>query len=413
MLKSAAAILIVIAACSLAACGSGDSEETSRTLRIYVSAPMTAGRGGADTARAVDIAVENAGGRIDGAALEVVSLNDAALDGRFDPALVRKNATRAAHDNTAIAYIGETDSGATEISMPILNRAGILQVSSASTAVNLTEPDAAEKKRFRPTGVRTFGRVVPNDHVQAGALVQFMHEESVRHLYEVDDGSTYGTGLRKLVNGLAGKGGVRVVGGETVGYDTKAHALARKVDESGAEAFFFAGSDLPTARRLFRAIHHDDPHVKLFGGDGLAVNGFVSRLGQAELDTYVTAPMLPQGNYARSGEDFLEGFRKEVGRDAEPMSVFGYEAGSIVVDSIRDGTEGDITTEPITDLRIDTRNAFFDTFERASPLGSYTIDVNGDTTLTYYGAYRMENGALVLGRTIDVPPRMLQEVAEQ
>ena len=79
------------------------------------------------------------------------------------------------------------------------------------------------------------------------------------------------------------------------------------------------------------------------------------------------------------------------------------------LDSIRRGTRGNIATEPIDALRINTRNAFFDASERASPLGSYSIDAHGDTTLTFYGAYRIEDGKLVLGRVIDVPPSLLME----
>ena len=75
----------------------------------------------------------------------------------------------------------------------------------------------------------------------------------------------------------------------------------------------------------------------------------------------------------------------------------------------RRGVRGNIGSEPIDVLRTNTRNAFFDTSERASPLGSYSIDANGDTTLTFYGAYRVEDGQLVLGRTIDVPTSLLME----
>jgi branched-chain amino acid transport system substrate-binding protein len=120
--------------------------------------------------------------------------------------------------------------------------------------------------------------------------------------------------------------------------------------------------------------------------------------------------MLPAGNYAVSGEEYFETFRDQYGRDAEPMSIFGYEAGDAVMDSIRAGVRGDISTEAISSLRNATRDAFFSISERPSALGSYSIDANGDTTLTFYGAYRVEDGELVLGRAIDVPGTILQVV---
>ncbi|HTU14328.1 MAG TPA: branched-chain amino acid ABC transporter substrate-binding protein [Solirubrobacterales bacterium] len=410
MRRATAVILIVLCAGPLAACGDDPGEETTSTLRVYVSAPMKGGRGGEDTASAVKIAVENAGGTVDSAAIDVVALNDSAPDGAFDPKLVRDNALRAARDDRAIAYIGEFDSGGTELAMPILNRAGILHVSSGSTALKLTKPSPAEGERLRPTGVTTFGRVVPNDMVQAGALEEFMHQESVATAYVVDDGGTYGVGLRRLFEKAATATGIKVIEGPRVSARTEFGNLAEKISRADPNALLYAGSDLELAFSLFESVHRTNGHIKLFGGDGLALSGFLTTLGPIELDTYVTAPQLPAGNYARSGEDFLDGFRDEFGRDAEPMSVFGYEAGAAVMDSIRRGVRGDISTDAISTLRTGTREAFFDITERASPLGSYSIDVNGDTTLPFYGAYRVENGELVLGRTIDVPVSILQEL---
>jgi branched-chain amino acid transport system substrate-binding protein len=402
--------LAILAVIPAAGCGGSGDEAPERTLRIYVSQPMTGGRGGEDTVRAVEIAVANQGSRIDGAEIEVVGLNDAAPDGSFDPALVRANAERAASDPSAIAYIGEFDSGGTEIAMPILNRAGILHVSSGSTAVKLTRPSPALGERLRPTGLRTFARVVPNDTVQSAALTQFMQEESVRRVFVVDDGGTYGLGLKQYFERLTGPAGIQIVGTASAGPGTDVVGLAERVERSRADALLYAGSDLPIGLDLFDAVKRANVHIKLFGGDGISLTGFLEALGDVELDTYVTAPMLPSGNYATSGEAFFDTYRERYGEDAEPMSIFGYEAGDAVMDSIRSGVRGDIATETISTLRNQTRDAFFAISERPSALGSYSIDANGDTTLTFYGAYRVEDGKLVLGRAIDVPASVLQRV---
>jgi branched-chain amino acid transport system substrate-binding protein len=42
----------------------------------------------------------------------------------------------------------------------------------------------------------------------------------------------------------------------------------------------------------------------------------------------------------------------------------------------------------------------FATKNRASVLGTYSINENGDTTLTDYGAYGIKNGQLVFDETI-------------
>jgi len=410
-IRAALAATLALAFLALAAAGCGNAEEdsASRTLRIYVSQPLKGDRGGEDMVRAVEIANHDMGGRIDSARIEIVGLNDSDEEGNWVASLVRRNAREAVDDESAVAYIGDFDSGATEVAMPILNRAGMLQVSSSSTAVKLTVPPKRLGERIRPTGIRTFGRVVPNDEVQAAALALFMDEESVEDVYVVDDGSSYGRGLRYRFERIAKHTGIRVVGASELPTVRGVGDVADRVVGSGAEAMLFAGSNLAVARDLFESVHGQDNFIKLFGGDGLSLTAFLDSIGDTGLDTYITAPQLPVGNYARSGESFLRGFRERYGRPPEPMAVFAYEAGRAVLDSIRRGARGDIATEPITTLRNGTREAFFDMSERASPLGSYSIDAHGDTTLTFYGAYRVEDGELVLGRTIDVPPSLLSE----
>ncbi len=79
-------------------------------------------------------------------------------------------------------YIGEFNSDASEVSMPILNRAGVPQVSPASTYVGLTtsEPGSlpGEPNRYFPTGRRTFLRIVPMDTLQAAALIDLMGNDN-------------------------------------------------------------------------------------------------------------------------------------------------------------------------------------------------------------------------------------------
>ena len=48
--------------------------------------------------------------------------------------------------------------------------------------------------------------------------------------------------------------------------------------------------------------------------------------------------------------------------------------------------------------------ALFATKDRTSVLGTYSIDENGDTTLTDYGVYTIKDGELTFDKTIKAQP---------
>lgn len=122
------------------------------------------GRAVADGAR---LALAEAGGRVGEFRVRAHLLDDTGGGRRWSPVATAANARRASEDSTAIGFVGDLDSGATRVSLPITNQAEIPQVSPGSTALDLTSD------RYRPSGNRTFARVVPDDAVlgRAAALL--------------------------------------------------------------------------------------------------------------------------------------------------------------------------------------------------------------------------------------------------
>ena len=53
-----------------------------------------------------------------------------------------------------------------------------------------------------------------------------------------------------------------------------------------------------------------------------------------------------------------------------------------------------------TGEKADVLKALFDTKDRASVLGTYSIDENGDTSLTDYGVYSIKSSELTFDETI-------------
>ena len=84
------------------------------------------------------------------------------------------------------------------MSIPILNQAGIPQVSPANTYVGLTTnlPGSApgEPQKYYPTGNRTYLRIVPIDSIQAAADLMAMKQAGCTKVAVANDKEAYGAG---------------------------------------------------------------------------------------------------------------------------------------------------------------------------------------------------------------------------
>ena len=182
---------------ALSGCGSKHTVANripGKTLTIYSSVPL---HGASNvSAQAVvagaQIALAEVHGRIGKYRIVLRSLDDStAKRGTWDPVQTTVNAHEAANDDSAIGYIGEFNSGASAISIPVLNRAGIPQISPTSTAVGLTSGTVGaapgEPAKYYPTGIRTFARVIPSDSVEAAAQVRLQKSSGCIKTYVLDD----------------------------------------------------------------------------------------------------------------------------------------------------------------------------------------------------------------------------------
>ncbi|HYF27510.1 MAG TPA: branched-chain amino acid ABC transporter substrate-binding protein [Baekduia sp.] len=400
----AAALSFGVAACGDddeggSAGGGGDSGSTS--LTIYSSLPLQGDNRpqSESVVNGIKLAISEAGGKVGKYTIKYVSLDDSTpATGKWEPGQVSANARKAAQDKSTIAYIGEFNSGASAISIPVLNEAGILQVSPANTYAGLTRSEGADKgepDKYYPSGKRNFGRVVPADHIQAAAQVAYQKDEGCTSLYLFNDKEVYGKGLADQVEEFAGGQGLKVVANE--GIDTKAanfRALAGKVKSSGADCMFFGGITQNKGVQLFKDVHAGNPDIKLFGPDGVAESPFYTKLGKSlEEKTFITVATLDPKLYPKAAQKFFADFKDRYGKDPEPYAIYGYEAAKVTLLAIQNAGDKGNDRQAVID-------AFFNIKDRESVLGTYSIDENGDTTLSDYGAYTVKDGKLVFDKVL-------------
>lgn len=404
-LRRTAVTVCLLAALALAGTGCGSSqagagEVPGGTLTVYSSLP----RQGAlsEVSRQValgeKLALAQRGGHIGPWQINLTFLDDSGRDGRWDPGITSKNAREAAQNPTTIAYVGDLDSGATAISLPILNEAGILQVSPGSTLPALTVRQASEPsspEKFYVSGKRTFARVVPNDTRQGEAVADELRAHGVSSLYVLSDGEPYGAGVAEQVAARAQDAGIRVLDHAVARPGRRDYTdLAQDVVQSGAAAVFYGGTPYDGAARLWRALHAAGPDLLLFGPGALTAPSFVSALGAgAARITHLVAPGAPLSRKAAGSRRFIAEFKATYGETPDTAAAFGYEAMSVVLDAIaRAGKRANDRTRVVHEA--------FEVRETGGPLGDFHITPTGDVTLRRYSAYRVQDGRLRLERAL-------------
>ncbi len=312
------------------------------------------GQDGRDAADGARLALADAGGQAGGLRVEATFLGDAEAGG-WAPAKVGENARTATQDSTAIAYLGDFESGASRTSVPITNAAGLLQVSPASGATDLVDafPGSDQISEEQKTGTRTFGRVIPGDEAQARAAAAWVDKMGVRSVSTVTDGTDFSKDVDQ----------------------TFRESLTRATLSRSGELLFFTGQIGPTASLA----QSWEGHPQL---DGRGPRP--DRVKTATGDLFATSAALDPSQLPASGQDFVKRFTDHYGRAPGRYAAYGYEAMALILDSI------DRASDP-TD-RSAVVDAFFETADRDSILGTYSIAENGETTLGRMTGYEIADG---------------------
>jgi branched-chain amino acid transport system substrate-binding protein len=377
--------LIACAVCAVAGGLSGCSAAPSssslsvsgKTLTVYVSAPPASQL----DARAKDVLdAEELAFTQQHKAISAFSVTMSVLHG----AKASDDARTAIESGTAIAYLGEILPGASADSLGIVGDQDVLQISPTDTAVELTQSSPAVSGapaiyQEVSTYGRTFARVVPSTALEAKALVSEFGVEHLSRVYLANDGEPYGKALAYAVKQAAGAS-VSVVSGPPT---------AAGFASSSAQALVFATGSAPAGTQLFDAVAAAHPSAKLFAPSALDDSAFAASLQPAAAAALrVSSPGFTASALSPSGQGFVTAFTSAYGHAPSTQAIFGYEAMSALLAVLHEsGTAAN--------NRGAVQKEFFAIRNRASVLGTYSINANGDTSLAPFVISRVKAGQLV------------------
>jgi branched-chain amino acid transport system substrate-binding protein len=392
----AAALLV---SSSLAACQGGGPQ----AARVYVSLPLKGPSPdttsmGESIKRGIELAFEEVGNQAGNIPIDLQIRDDGNEIGQWQPEAESKNAQEAADDPAAIAYIGPYNSGAAKVSIPILNRAGILQISPSATSPGLTKPGFAQGEPgiFYPTGKRTFFRPVPTDEMQGPAAALWARSLGLRTFYVLDDGEAYGAGVASLFSSYAQQVGMFQVGRQTIDKTAPDYrTVLEAVQQADPDLVYFGGTVANGAPLLLKQLRELGIDATVLGADALVDQNLIDMAGDAAEGVKVTFIGVPPDELTtEAGKKFYESYQARYGEAPGAFAQYGYDAARAIIEALKTAPTLD-RAGVLAGLR--SISSFDGTTD------SYVFDRAGDTSLNSVSGLVVENGTFKFVQRLNVP----------
>jgi branched-chain amino acid transport system substrate-binding protein len=358
-------LLVGLLCLTATACTKKDKPE-SAVIKIGAAGQLTGSEAvfGADMLNGVKLAVEewNTKGGVLGKKIELVAGDDQA-----EPRQAVTVANKFVADGVA-GVVGHFNSSCSIPASEVYNKAGIPQISHASTNPKLTDQGF--------TGVF---RVCGRDDQQGKAAANFaLQKLQVKKVAIIHDKTTYGEGFAKEFQKSLGSG-VQVVLFEGITKGEKDYSpVVTKLKSAGPDLIFFGGiyNEGGLLVKQFKAMGGTAPFI---GGDGIMSEEMLKIGGDATEGTYATFG--PDTKEVASARPFNESYRKKYGEPGV-YSVYAYDAANILLQAIQKtgSTEG---PKVIAAIRaIDYNGA----------LGHIQFDAKGDVKESPYVVWKVVKG---------------------
>ncbi len=366
----------------------------SGTWTVGVDMPLTgsgAGPYGIGVRNAVRLAIDeaNAAGGVAGVDLALKAYDTSGEEGAPDPVRAAAAVREMANDPRTIAAVGPFTSPEAGETIPITNRAGLLECSPANSYAGLTKPEfgALDLRAAHPKRIN-YVRLSPTSDVLSPALAAFaaydLDAESA--LLIVQDDPDAAAGFDEAFTALGGQ-----VVRSRLAPDGDVSAALEPLRRAGApDVVVYAGlTDAGAAkvRRAMRAAGLGATPLLMWDNitpfSGATKGSFLQRAGEAADGSYFghTAIAPPRA-------DFVSAYRAAFREEPSEYADAAYGCMQVILASL----EGAAADDPSADeLREAVRaHAVNPNHRYKTVLGTVGFDANGDSTQQMVSFYRVD-----------------------
>jgi branched-chain amino acid transport system substrate-binding protein len=385
----AAASLVVTACGSRGDDGEGGSgsQGSDKVAKIGVIAPLSGELSalGLGIKNSVDLAIKQANedNAIPGWTLEL-----AAEDDQASPEVGKNAATKLAADDEVVAVVGTLNSSVSQSVQPVLNSAGILQISPANTNDTLTKGADFASNPERPFD--NYFRVCTTDSIQGPFAARYIFNElKLKKVATVHDKKTYGQGLVDAFTGEFTKLGGTIVSSQTINPDDKDFgAVISKIKPSAPQLLYYGG-EYPQSGPLSQQMKAAGLNIPLMGGDGMYSGDYIKLAGSGgtgDLATSVGAPT----EELETAKKFVSDYEAAAYKEAyEAYGAYSYDAGQAVVLALKEALGGADDAKSARAAAIEAMGKVkFD-----GVTGAVAFDEFGDTTTKVLTVYKVDGEA--------------------
>jgi branched-chain amino acid transport system substrate-binding protein len=359
-------VLMLVCLCALAAGCTKQGGKESALIKIGAAGQLTGPEAvfGADMLNGVKLAVEewNAKGGVLGKKIELLPGDDQA-EPRQAVAVANKFVTEG-----VVGVIGHFNSSCSIPASEVYHKAGIPQISHASTNPKLTDQ-----------GFDNVFRVCGRDDQQGKAAADFAVQKlKVKRVAIIHDKTTYGQGFAEEFKKGIGSS-VEVVAFEGITKGEKDYTpVVTKIKAASPDLVFFGGiyTEGGLLVKQYKAVGGTAPFI---GGDGIMSEEFVKIGGPGVEGTYATFG--PDTKEIPSAKGFNENYRKKYGEPGV-YSIYAYDATNILLQALKSAG----TTDPKQVV------AAIRSIDYNGALGHVQFDAKGDVKLSPYVIWKVDGG---------------------